>query len=101
MVETAMARDVARGNDAAGAGGASGTVEAALVHAGRLLARQPLLALAQAREILRVVPGHPHAVLIEGQALRAGAPGRGAWRAGGAGGGAAARGCRGGELGLR
>lgn len=70
MVETAMARDVARGNDAAGAGGATGTLEAALVHAGRLLARQPLMALAQAREILRVVPGHPHALLIEGQALR-------------------------------
>ncbi|NMN06220.1 MULTISPECIES: tetratricopeptide repeat-containing sulfotransferase family protein [unclassified Novosphingobium] len=56
--------------DAATTGTGTGSVEAALGHAARLMARQPALALAQAREILRAVPGHPHAVLIEGQVLR-------------------------------
>ncbi|MCW1987303.1 UNVERIFIED_ORG: tetratricopeptide (TPR) repeat protein [Sphingomonas sp. R1F5B] len=70
-----MANDVAGrhgvGTAPADAGGsASGTVDAALGHAARLMARQPALALAQAREILRAVPGHPHAILLEGQALR-------------------------------
>lgn len=38
---------------------ATGTLEQALAHAGRLLAREPGMAEAQAEEILRVVPGHP------------------------------------------
>jgi tetratricopeptide (TPR) repeat protein len=65
------AQQAKRAGEPAIGAAASGTVEAALGHAARLLARQPALALAQAREILRAVPGHPHAVLIEGQALRA------------------------------
>ncbi len=46
------------------------SLDAAFAHAGALLGSDPALALAQAREILRAVPGHPQAVLIEGQALR-------------------------------
>ncbi|WP_018075300.1 tetratricopeptide repeat-containing sulfotransferase family protein [Novosphingobium nitrogenifigens] len=46
------------------------TLDAALGHASALLGRDPAMALGQAREILRVVPGHPQAMLIEGQALR-------------------------------
>ena len=41
-------------------------------HAGRLLDRDPALAAEQATEILKVVPGHPGAVLILGIARRAG-----------------------------
>lgn len=37
---------------------AAGTLEQALAHAGRLLAREPALAEAQADEILKVAPGH-------------------------------------------
>jgi tetratricopeptide (TPR) repeat protein len=45
------------------------SLDHALAHASAGVARNPAAALAQAREILRVVPGHPQAVLIEGQAL--------------------------------
>ncbi len=50
--------------------GPVGTLDAALGHAQALLMSAPAMALAQTREILRVVPGHPQAILIEGQALR-------------------------------
>ena len=49
----------------------TGTVEAALNHASRLLASDPGLALEQANEILKVVPNHPVAVLLQGVAQRA------------------------------
>jgi predicted Zn-dependent protease len=49
-----------------------GTLEVALAHAGRLLVAQPALAAAQATEILRVVPGHPAAVLLQAVATEAG-----------------------------
>jgi predicted Zn-dependent protease len=48
----------------------TGSVEIALAHAARLLARDPALAAQQAREILEVVPGHPRARLILGAAHR-------------------------------
>jgi len=48
----------------------TGTLEIALAHARRLLGEQPELALAQAREILRVVPGSAPALLIAGEAHR-------------------------------
>jgi len=48
----------------------AGTLATALTHASRLLASEPGLAEAQAREILRVHPGHPEAVLLLGAALR-------------------------------
>ena len=47
-----------------------GTLEVALAHAQRLLGKDPRLAAQQAHEILRVVPGHPHARLILGAAHR-------------------------------
>jgi predicted Zn-dependent protease len=47
-----------------------GTLETALAHATRLLEAQPALAAAQASEILKVVPGHPHARLLLGAAQR-------------------------------
>ena len=56
------------GTDAAGE--ATVSLDAAFAHATAMLGRDPRMALAQAREILRAVPGHPQAVLIEGQALR-------------------------------
>jgi len=52
------------------AGDTTVSLDAALAHATAMLGRDPRLALAQAREILRAVPGHPQAVLIEGQALQ-------------------------------
>lgn len=45
------------------------SLDQALGHAAAMLHRDPRLALAQARAILEAVPGHPQAVLIEGQAL--------------------------------
>ncbi|MGQ4827726.1 hypothetical protein, partial [Enterococcus faecalis] len=45
------------------------SLDEAFAHARAMLGRDPALALGQAREILRAVPGHPQAVLIEGQAL--------------------------------
>lgn len=48
----------------------SGTVATALAHAARLLAVDPAMAEAQSREILKVVPGHPQALLVLGAALR-------------------------------
>lgn len=50
--------------------GAVGSLAQGLGHASRLLETDPRAALAKAREILRAAPGHPHAILIEGQALR-------------------------------
>src|ERR1700686_281214 len=49
-----------------------GTVEVALGHAARLLERDAALAAEQASEILKAVPGHPHARLILGAAHRVG-----------------------------
>jgi predicted Zn-dependent protease len=49
----------------------AGTLEVALNHATQLLRKDPSLAAEQAEEILRVVPGHPHARLILGAARRA------------------------------
>src|SRR6202163_4808713 len=47
-----------------------GTLDVALGHAARLLERDAALAAEQASEILKAVPGHPHARLILGAALR-------------------------------
>lgn len=47
-----------------------GSIDAALTHAERLTASRPDLALMQAEEILRAVPGHPQAILIMGRAHR-------------------------------
>ena len=49
----------------------TGTLETALAHARHLLGSQPDLALAQAHEILRVVPRYAPALLIAGEAHRA------------------------------
>jgi len=49
----------------------TGTLDTALAHARRLLVAQPDLALAQAREILRVIPRNAAALLIAGEAHRA------------------------------
>jgi predicted Zn-dependent protease len=49
----------------------AGTLEVALNHATQLLRKDPTLAAEQAEEILRVVPGHPHARLVLGAARRA------------------------------
>jgi predicted Zn-dependent protease len=49
----------------------TGTLEAALAHTERQLATNPANAEAQAREILRVVPGHPKAELLLATTLRA------------------------------
>ena len=47
-----------------------GTIDVALVHAEKLLANQPRLAVEQATEILRAVPGHPAARLLLATAHR-------------------------------
>ncbi len=47
-----------------------GTLDVALMHAGRLLEKTPDLAAEQAGEILKAVPGHPRACLILGAARR-------------------------------
>src|SRR5665213_463146 len=47
-----------------------GTLDVALGHAARLLERDPSLAVEQADEILKAVPGHPSARLILGAAHR-------------------------------
>src|SRR3984893_15039969 len=49
-----------------------GTLDVALGHAARLLERDAPLAADQASEILKAVPGHPHARLILGAAHRIG-----------------------------
>lgn len=49
-----------------------GTLDVALGHAARLLERDPRLAVEQADEILKSIPGHPHARLILGAAYRRG-----------------------------
>ncbi len=48
-----------------------GSVEQALTHGAGLLARQPALALEQAQAMLAVLPTHPQARLLAGQALAA------------------------------
>ncbi len=50
----------------------TGTLTTALAHAARLLNGDPAAAAAQAREILKAVPGHPQARLYLGAALRRG-----------------------------
>lgn len=50
---------------------AVGTLQAALQNALELLAAKPALALEQAAEILKAVPGQPNALLIQGAARRA------------------------------
>jgi len=47
-----------------------GSIEVALAHTRRLLARSPRLAAEQAAEILKVVPAHPLATLLLGAARR-------------------------------
>jgi predicted Zn-dependent protease len=47
-----------------------GTLDVALGHAARLLEKDPRLAIEQAGEILKAVPGHPFARLILGTAYR-------------------------------
>jgi predicted Zn-dependent protease len=49
----------------------TGTLQVALAHAARLLHPNPAAALEQAREILKVVPDHPVAVMVVGLALGA------------------------------
>lgn len=49
---------------------AASTLEMALSNASQLLHNRPELALAQAHEVLSIKPNHPHAQLIQGQALR-------------------------------
>ena len=49
-----------------------GSLAVALRHAERLIAADPALAQEQAGEILKVVPGHPQALLLLGQARRRG-----------------------------
>ena len=48
----------------------TGSLEAALAHAGRLLNTDPALAAEQAGEILKAVPNHPRAMLLLGIARR-------------------------------
>jgi len=48
----------------------TGTLGTALAHAAQLLTQDPALAEAQAREILRAVPGHPEALLLLAASLR-------------------------------
>jgi tetratricopeptide (TPR) repeat protein len=55
-----------------------GTLDAALAHAGRLLAVDPALAERQCREILTAVPDHPQALYLEGRARAACRDGPGA-----------------------
>ncbi|MDB6084686.1 MAG: sulfotransferase family protein [Gammaproteobacteria bacterium] len=47
-----------------------GTLDVALAHASALLGKDPALAGEQAREILKIVPGHPLARLVLGAAQR-------------------------------
>src|SRR6185295_3618883 len=48
-----------------------GTLDTAIAHTQRLLTTDPVLAAEQAREILKVVPGHPPATLLLANALKA------------------------------
>ena len=49
----------------------TGTLEVALEHAERLMQRDPVLAIEQANEILKVAPNYPPATLLLGKAQRA------------------------------
>jgi predicted Zn-dependent protease len=53
-----------------GAATPAGTLAVALTHATQLLRKNPARAAEQATEILKVVPGHPHARLVLGAAHR-------------------------------
>jgi predicted Zn-dependent protease len=55
-----------------------GTLDVALAHTARLLESNPALAVEQATEILKAVPGHPTATLMLGSARRASGDGAGA-----------------------
>ena len=57
-------------NVGSGAAQPVGSVDVALAHALDLLNSRPALALEQAREILKNVPGHPIATLVAGMAQR-------------------------------
>ncbi len=46
--------------------GSAGSLETALTHTAHLLHRDPALAIEQASEILKAVPGHPQAILLLG-----------------------------------
>ena len=48
----------------------TGTLDAALAHATQLLETSPMLAVEQVREILKIVPQHPRALLLLGVAHR-------------------------------
>jgi len=48
---------------------ATGTLDVALAHTRRLLASDPIMAIEQAQEILRAVPGHAPTLLLLGEAL--------------------------------
>ena len=58
-----------RDNGLSGQADATGTLAAALAHAGRLLQASPAKAAEQAREILRVMPNQPDATYLLGAAL--------------------------------
>jgi predicted Zn-dependent protease len=62
-----------------GAAEPTGSVSVALEHTARLLHTNPMLALEQAGEILKIAPNHPMATLLKGMAQRAAgdAPGAG------------------------
>src|SRR5215510_7610217 len=57
-------------NVGSGAAEPVGSVDVALAHAFNLLSTRPALALEQAHEILKNVPGHPIATLVVGMAQR-------------------------------
>src|SRR5687768_11807682 len=44
----------------------AGSLDTALAHTARLLNTNPALAIEQASEILKVIPGHPQAILMLG-----------------------------------
>jgi len=48
----------------------TGNLETALAHTRRLLQINPVMAAAQASEILKMIPGHPPALLLKGTAQR-------------------------------
>jgi hypothetical protein len=48
----------------------TGNLETALAHTRRLLQIDPVMAVEQASEILKMIPGHPPALLLKGTAQR-------------------------------
>jgi tetratricopeptide (TPR) repeat protein len=61
---------VASSDNASNAQETVGTLATALAHTARLLGADPAMAATQANEILKVVPGHPEALLLLAAALR-------------------------------